>query len=227
MLEEKRAAVAGVLRLVLPETRAKAPTLMSSTADGVGAAPSAQGVIASPTAHAASLTSRAARGANPTSPTRSGVPGGVFDIREDEGQLRGFLNWPTSRRLSGAGYRIRTGDLQLGNASDPSATTHTSKLFLTLICLRASQDVACCGTGSGVPGGVVRLEFLGIPPASRCCGAGERYPGCARGSRSVPARWPVDTSHASGSRCDEASKLVLNVRPRALGRGSSIHLRAH
>jgi hypothetical protein len=153
-LEEKRAAVAGVLRLVPPEARAKAPTIMSSTADGAGAAPSAQEIAsptvngaialstvngaiasptangaialstvngaigsptvngaiasstvigaiasptvngavasptviganasstvnASPTAHAASLTSRAARGANPTSPTRSGVPGGV------------------------------------------------------------------------------------------------------------------------------------------------------
>ena len=135
-LEEKRAAVAGVLRLVPPEARAKAPTLISSTADGVSAAPSAQEVAsptvdgaiashtvsgavasptvngaiasptangaialptanganasstvnganasstvnASPTARAASLTSRAARGANPTSSTRSGVPGGV------------------------------------------------------------------------------------------------------------------------------------------------------
>jgi integrase len=96
-LEEKRAAVAGVLRLVPPEARATAPTLMSSTADGVGAAPSAQGIasptvsgeiassavngaIASPTVHsvnAPSPTSRAARSTNPTSPTRSGVPGGV------------------------------------------------------------------------------------------------------------------------------------------------------
>jgi len=100
-LEEKRAAVAGVLRLVPPEARAKAPTLISSTADGTIASPTVSGAVASPTvsgavasptvsganassivnasptAHAASLTSRAVRGANPTPSTRSGVPGGV------------------------------------------------------------------------------------------------------------------------------------------------------
>jgi hypothetical protein len=64
-LDEKRAAVAGVLRLVPPDAGAAVGTM-----------------------------------ADPTSSTRSGVPGGVSASREDEGQLRGFLNWPRSGRLS-------------------------------------------------------------------------------------------------------------------------------
>jgi hypothetical protein len=70
-LEEKRAAVAGVLRLVPPEARAKAPTLMSSTADGVGASSTVNGAIAS-SAVSGAIASPTVSGAI-ASPTVSGA----------------------------------------------------------------------------------------------------------------------------------------------------------
>jgi hypothetical protein len=83
-----------------------------------------------------------------------------------------------------AGYRSRTGDLQLGKASKHLTTDHTSKSISPLSRPASSQDVACRGTGSGVEGGVVfgvgrqhRTDDPDAPEGGSALGARPRLAG--------------------------------------------------
>lgn len=91
--------------------------------------------------------------AKPISTTRGGCQLGFRPPREGRPIERPSQRVKTTSTFL-SGIRIRTGDPQLGNASERATAAHTSKSFLTYVSPGA-QDVACCGAGSGVRGGVV------------------------------------------------------------------------
>src|SRR4051794_25777437 len=116
-------------------------------------------------------------GANGT--PRSTPPNPRLEVSSSRGGgTRGGTNAGKSglvRRNYRAGYRIRTGDLQLGKATKHPTTNHTSKSISPLSRPESSPDVAGRGTGSGVGGGVVfgPLERTGtIDPTLPCRAAG-------------------------------------------------------
>jgi len=123
--------------------------------------------------------------------------------REYEGQLRGFLNWPTSRPLYRAGYRIRTGDLQLGKPSDhqsrlplPSCSQHLSVSWRPKTSRVAALEVG--GEVGSSPAPAYRAARAAAPGKQPTVGYSDRGPSLQRGEEQLRVGSQRTLQHVQG-----------------------------